>query len=408
MASPDPDFYSGESGGVIAGGRFRLPAWLRAQPILTWGEIPSDLLTAVDPKGSIDTNPNYPGRAPWALLASGNTNFNSVAGVIDTWCGSAYDDETGDLWLPLGGGHADSGDNAPYKLRLLMDTPTHSIVRPPSGSTPLIAGGLPIGSTPQGNSFLLDDGLETTGVYADGRPRAVHSYRKHVNVPGLGIVMAVQGGCFTNTGVSLKSTWLMDKATGEWEFKCEPSTSFGATASGACATYDRLRHCIYYQMAGTVRLRKLDLNTWTWSTLGVSSVGVSNSYIVYAEDIDRIIQISTAFADRIGVINPDTGVISYPTATGTAFAVTPDMGIDWVPDFGLVILPNTGGTVYTVRPPAVNPESGVWSWGQLATSGTPAGIATNGLWSRFGYAKRFKGLYRHHSATEKPWFLRLE
>jgi hypothetical protein len=367
-------------------------------------------LMDVDPSNDPAYNPNYPGRAPWTRLVSGNSNNGNNNGVLIPWCGTAYDDATGDVYLPLGGGHANYGGNEPYKLTLGADVPRWYMIRPPSGSVPLIAGGLPAGSTPQGNSYLLDDGSagEISGVYADGRPRAIHSYRRHIWVPGIGVVMSVQGSTFSNVGVSTKSTWTMNSSTGEWTFRVEPSPSFGPTSGGG-ACYDSKRNLIYFARPGTDKVMKLDPTTWTWSQLTNSITNSGNAAVLYAADLDRVIWVGGA-GNVLRVINPDTGAVSTPTMDTPPTPLLAAMGLDWVEGRGLIFHQHDIATaaVYQLNPPA-NPESGNWTVTALATTGSPTGDANSvGWWSRFLYSKKLKGFYRIVSYDMRPWFLPLE
>lgn len=376
---------------------------------MTWAEIPTaNVLQDIDPSSSALYNPNHPSTAPWNRTASGTVNVPSMSGLVTPWCGACFDETLCRLELPLGGGHGDSANNGSYYLDLLLDVPQFVMRAPPSGSVPRIAGGLPAGSTAQGSSFLLDDGLESSGVYADGRPRAIHSYRKHIFVPGTGVVMVIQGGTFSSAGESSKATWVMDEA-GDWEYKSSPSP-LPSSSSGGSATYDAGRGCAYFMLPGTSGLWKLNLSTWAWSWPVFSITNSAGDvYARYVDELDLIVLMSAGYASNIKCVNPTTWAVTTPTTTTAPLTFHPSMGIDWVPSLGcLVVCPNTGGSVYTLTPPASGAATGEWTWDTLATTGTPPGTSTNGLFGRFGYSSTLGGLYRMHSATAKPYFLPLE
>jgi hypothetical protein len=102
------------------------PAWRQAMAAFTWAEVPtSNTLASLNPKNNASINPAYPGNPEWGA---------GHAAVITAWCGGCLDEATDDFWIPLGGGHADYAGNEPYKLNLRHDTPTWTMVRPPSGA----------------------------------------------------------------------------------------------------------------------------------------------------------------------------------------------------------------------------------------------------------------------------------
>lgn len=172
MATPVGDSYGVASGGVIAGGRYHRPAWRRAMSPMGVGTIPiANKLSDLNPDNNPAINPNYPSSAPW----TGSTGHTSV---ISTWCGACYDRATDTLHFPLSGGHGDWAGNEPYKVRIGDESPLFVMMRNPSGAV--------------GNTGTLNDGLESTGVYFDGRPRAIHSANRPVYVPGLGPIRSMR------------------------------------------------------------------------------------------------------------------------------------------------------------------------------------------------------------------------
>lgn len=372
----------------------------------TWAEIPATLLSGIDPNNNAAINPNYPGRAPWLRRVASNTNQSGVNGAVIPWCGAAWDDSTGTFWLPLGGGHADYGGNEPYKISLLENAPAWSMVRPPSGSLPLIAGGLPSGATVQGNSYLLDDGQETSGVYADGRPRAIHSYRKHVYVPGLGPVCVVQGGAFTNVAESGKRTWLMSESSGEWEWKSTADSANIGMSAGGAACYDATRGCIYWTGNGTYKLLRLDLSSWTFSDVGAQTIASTNGVAIeYIPEHDVVFQVCDYYGTDFCIRDPASGLITSPSVTGTPPAINGATGMAWVPSIGMVF--DVGGMLFALTPTG-NPKTDPWAWSQITFASPVPAAPSQGMYTRFGYSKRLGGLYRYTAAASKPWFFATE
>ena len=149
----------------------------------TWKEVGINTLD--------DVNPEYDStsvKLPKHTSMESSTEHKSI---IIAWCGACFDDNESVLWLPLGG-HSDyAGKYEPYKeIDLSVNSPTWEMVRPPSGAI--------------GNQMVLDDGQEATGLYSDGRLRAVHSYNKPVYVPQIGPVMSVTGMAYKSAGAGLR------------------------------------------------------------------------------------------------------------------------------------------------------------------------------------------------------------
>jgi hypothetical protein len=116
----------------------RVPAWLAAAPLMSWGQIPNTMLTNVlekDPEGIKLSN----------ILAE---------------CGIALKQDGVELWFS-NGGHADGSNNAVYSCRLGVDAPEGWVKR--RSGTP--------------SEFIYDWG-NTPGQshYLDGRPAARHTY----------------------------------------------------------------------------------------------------------------------------------------------------------------------------------------------------------------------------------------
>lgn len=336
---------------------------------------------------------------------------------MTAYCGMGWDDVTGTAWLPLGGGHSDYGGNESYKIPLNVDAPSFSMFHPPSGSTTLIAGGLPAGSTAQASSYILDDGQELTNRYADGRPRATHSYRKAVHVPGKGIVLPYHGGGFTSAATGPGESIEMNMTTGEWTFHAIGSQApYFNQGPGCAAAYDSLRGQVLALGAGSSqRLYRVDPTTFSWSqvmTAGIMATG--DTAIIYLADYDVVFNVCAYYANGFAIIDASTGAVTYPGVTGTPPAsMDAAFGFDWVPGVGVVFC--IGKTLYALTPTG-NPRSAAWAWSVYAAdnaslptdTGSKSSGGLGGMYSKFGYSKKLGGLYRFTDATHKPWFYATE
>jgi hypothetical protein len=392
------------------------PSWRRAMTARTWTPIGKSTIAAINPAHLAAYNLDYPNTPVWQRRDGGASTSDQA--VVAPWCGAAWDDDGGNFWLPLGGGHGDYGGNESYKICLYDDVPAWTMPKPPSGSKPYIdAEGIPAGAKPLGKSYLLDDHQERSGVYADGRPRATHSYNKLIYAPGIGPVLLKHGGSFSDPSAdSPKWTWRYNETTNEWEWKTTPTgiTLAGNTVCWEGSCYDAGRHCAYWLGNGTATLCRIDLTTWQWTQL--SSVSGYHSGAVKLVSIpgqDKVLEVNRT---EMAIWNGATGARNLIATTGTGPAHVADQfgeyGWDWCPPLGcLVCWPGHAGTtatLYTLTPGA-NLVTDPWTWGTLTVAGgTPPAADTNGTYGRFAYASKLNGFMILTSRTDPIWFYPLD
>jgi len=199
--------------------------------------------------------------------------------MFNAWCGGCYDQQNDVFWAPLQGGHGDYAGNEPYKIGLNVGTPTWAMVRNPSGAV--------------GNVLTTNDGQEATGVYSDGRPRAVHSYNKPVYVPGDGPWLGVTGATSWSSSGGLIAPLRVDPTTGEGTYGAQITTSAPALArtSGGGSTFDPTRGSsgsIWFRVSGTGRAYRYDIAADSW-TAGSSLAGGSSVGMCYVESQDLMV-----------------------------------------------------------------------------------------------------------------------
>lgn len=400
------------SGEVLSAGRFRMPLWRRGLTPYAWTPVGASTLSQVNPESDPAINADYPGIAVWRKYSSATVSGTQI-NVITAWNGASYDRDSDVIWLPNQGGHGDYGGNESYRQSLLADVPVWTMPLPPSGSKPYVdAEGIPPGATPLGNSFLLDDGLENLGYYADGRPRSSHTYNKYVFVPGMGPLMTILGGSFRGAQIpSLRPTWLLDTANKVWLSKNSyPDTTSFPAATMCAACYHPATNKVYQLATGTARLWSLDLTTWAWSYTSGGSVKIAggNEALISIPSLPtHLIEVNLA---GLTAWNVATGVMTALTSLDAPFAIKGEYGYDWCDSLGcLVCWPGTAGStgvVYTITPtgnPAVDP----WQWGVLPTTGSPPAAHGNGTFSRFRYSPRLNGLWTVPETVSPTWFLPL-
>ena len=113
-----------------------LPAWVAAQPLWKWFEIPNTQLSTVDP-------------LPRALGVIG------PRGKIDAWCGASLKRSGSVYMLGAAGGHADYAGNEVNALVLNAQQPHWTQLRAPTPNTEIVG---------------------STQFYLDGRPSSAHTY----------------------------------------------------------------------------------------------------------------------------------------------------------------------------------------------------------------------------------------
>lgn len=408
--------YSAKSGKGIGGGMVApintpppstLPAWRRNKVNRTWTTVPSNTLASINPENDPSINPNYPSQAEWHAIGGQQA-------IIGSWCGACWDDATGTLHLPLSGGHSDYAGNEPYKITLGVDAPQWKMLRPPSGAV--------------GNVLVTNDGKEVTGVYADGRPRAIHSYNNHVYVPGLGPVLHRQGSTAWTGQTSTNFTWVYNETTGEAANVFELTNTnlgigygnMGSPYGSAC--WDSLRQVIWCIGIGTTLLAQLKPGTtWTGKTVGTYDNHTSSyASLQHVKEVDLIL---LATGDGNGgpsfnVFDPVSGVrtkvvLSGSFPTGFIWA-NGAMGMAWCKKLGCVLMWNntSNTTTITTLTPGANWKTDPWTIGQLtvdaSNSVTPTVATTTYTYGRFGYSETLQGCYLLNGVNQPIYFFTID
>lgn len=381
----------------------------------TWAVVPAtNQLTDIDPTaGATDVAP--PGAD---FVARGMT-----AGLF-AWTGGVWDDATGTWWMPLGGGHTDYGGNEPYKIVLADSAPTWVMVRPPTGSDHPDGGNY----SPVIEPGTTRDGLETSGVYFDGRLRAVHSYNNQCFVPGLGPVIARRTGHFYTapTGGGKKEAHYLD-SDGEAHLLCDYSAITGqgtGSAHDGAAAYDPTRGTqgsVWCVGHGASRLIQIDVQAGTAQGRGSSDLGwiVSGGDMVYIPSMDVLAMWS---AGTLVIVRLDlddysrvTPTLSGSFASGLVNANFVGTGFDWSPELGKLLLYQQSSNttvISTLTPSDPDDPSAGWTRGSLTVDGsnsvTPPVSDANGLFGRFGYSTYLKGCYLVSATNDDVYFYATE
>jgi len=392
-----------------------LPYWRREMAANTWAVVPAtNQLTDIDPTaGATDIAP--PGAD---FIARGQT-----LGLF-AWTGGVWDEATGTWWMPLGGGHTDYGGNEPYRIRLADAAPTWVMVRPPTGSDPANGGDW----TPPIEPGTTRDGLETSGVYFDGRLRAVHSYNNQTFVPGLGPVITRRTGHFYTapTGGGKKEAHWLD-SSGEAHLLCDYSAIAGqgtGSAHDGAACYDPTRGAqgsIWCVGHGSSRLIQIDVDAGTAQGRGSNDYGwiTSGGAMVYIPSMDVLAMWS---AGTLVIVRLDQGsyakvtpTLSGSFASGLTNANFVGTGFAWSAELGKLLLYQQASNttqISTLTPSDEEDPSAGWTRGSLTVDGsnsvTPPVSDANGLFGRFGYSTYLKGCYLVSATNDDVYFYATE
>lgn len=393
------DTYTATSGGAIYAGMVApsaLPAWRQGLALYETVAIPHvGALSTINPENNPAINPNFPNAAPWR----GNTGFPSV---ISAYCGGAWDDSTGEYWLPLGGGHQDYAGNEPYKFNVLVDVPQWQMIRNPSGAV--------------GNVINLNDGQSATGLYSDGRLRSVHSYSYNVAYGGrifVGALTAPYPGVST-----VRKCYEINRTTGEAELICDYSTSGSNIAGYGGSVLDYTRSKLFISGHETSRFVEVDVNAKTFVNIG-SSENIFGGYScgVYAAEADRVVfacrqRTNTAYRAHRGlaVINPANRVVSYPQCQDFPAFLGDAIGAAWVGN-ALWLWDNATSTnSFAVLTPSNAADlSQPWTVSTITSTGaTITARAGVGTYNRLQYSDRLGGLLLINAVNQSMYFTRVK
>lgn len=382
------------------------PAWVSAMAPGTWAEVPmAGPLSAVDPMQSARHNPLFPASPEWS------ENLLRQATVITAWCGAAYDENTDTLWLGLGGGHRDYAGNEIYRCAFHQSVPAWEMVRAPSGAV--------------GNVLVTDDGREASGVYADGRPRACHSYNNWVYVPGAGPVLAAHPAVSWGANAGKKwSVWLRE-ADGEHAFGPEVAEMSLSDILAAGACYDTGRRAIWYKQKGMNRMFRYEVpatgppHTGTWARWGADfQTGVAVS-LCHLPEHDCIL-VGTGGAYSPGsegwlVYDCKASTWHQPPFNGTVPAgLRPgECQPRWVPALhAACVWDNAAATTQILSlKPGADPRTDAWTLGALPVHASnavvPSAKSANGTFGRFAYSPRLGGFLVLNSNRGATYFYKL-
>lgn len=357
-------------------------------------------MTTVDPEDDAAVNPNFPGQAPWRSSNGGG----DILRVMLAWCGAAYDPSAKRLRVH-GGGHDDYAGNELYSLHLNAAAPYWTRDINPTGAI--------------GNTGVLDDGLELTGRYFDGRPRSSHTYGNLVIVDGQ--FWVVTNGSGFRSGEGAKISFRFDDTPGDW---VEVTTGFpaglGSDTGSVC--FDPTRRRLYYWPGGNTNIVWMNVDTLATGDTGVSVNANGQSTCIYIPGRDIVVSLHNSYSGKLGVYDfgrTAGGLVHQPGTTGTVPSWAGYGFPGWypcgvlVPSLGAIAVWHGGTSIYLLTPPAAGTEAtAAWAWSELTAAPentvTPSNPTPNGTYGRFFHDEDLAVLGVVNAANEAPYFFALE
>lgn len=373
-----------------------LPSWVTAIASQTWGAIPGNTLSDIDP-GQSATYTATPGSEAWR-------GTGGLAASMTAWNGACHDSATGRLFQCAEGGHTDYAGNGVYVWTLNQEAPAWSMILPPSGAIgqPAVAD--------------YNDAAEATGEYSDGRPRSWHGYNGHVWVPGLGPVMAGQTAQHYSGVIGPRRVVKFDPTTGAATYGTAASATGNGSSIAAC--FDSTRGTsgsIWRRWHGTAYLERYDIAADSWVQAGSLEAWSGANSLTYLSGHDCLLignghgyaGGAQSIAGGFLVFDCATATYYTPTFTGAPSLGTAHNGGIWPGEVQPIWIQSKGAayawgnatsrTEILRLTPGANPRTDAWTVDTLPVGGgnthTPTAAQTNGTHGRVGYWADADALY---------------
>lgn len=379
-AAPDAPYIPPDLGPV--------PSWRQGLAKWTWKELPATSITTV----------KVPDPFSGTMVAP--------TARIDAWNGFAADRDTNRVYMAGAGGHADWAGNEAYELDLHQEAPAWKLLRGPTMAPDVLASNSSTGTFHH--------------YYADGRPSSTHLYFALHFVRARGRIFKMSAGSIWGSGnESNNKVDAFDLAKNDWD----PEGTFAETPGGSppSATADGPRigrayaqhpdtDDLYTYFSGA--FRKWTAATATWSKLAdkpsyagndvvtesASAVDPKRGKVLFATNAYRVAQHQGLLYD----ITANT--LSDATFTGSAAAtvVAKGQSMVFVPtEDAYVLKSKSAGEVIRIDPTTLAAEP-------ITTAGPTPPSPMNGIYTRWLYLPKLKGIVYAPSGAANAWFLATE
>jgi hypothetical protein len=300
-----------------------------------WFEAPSTRLDAVKP------DPLPPGR---------------ISAVMDSWSGGGYDTKR-DRLMAWGGGHSDYSGNEVYAFDVKslkwerLDSPSADV-----------------------------GGVETSGVYPDGRPRSRHTYNYVQYVSAIDRFCTFGGaGMYPSGQTGTSKTHCYDIAARAWERKAD---ALGA-GIGALTAEDPATGLIWMQGAGSnVTFSSWDPKADKWTRHNTYDKGWLDYYCTAALGAGKFFALGGGKALSWDLAHPDKQPVEVPLSGAVEIKAVGNPGLAWDPLRNRFTAWSGGKDLYVI-----DPASWACDKAEIASgnSVTPTSADKTGTYGRFRY-----------------------
>jgi hypothetical protein len=287
-------------------------------------------------------------------------------GVINDWCGAAWDPVHGEL-LVWGGGHDGYWGNEVYGFDPV--TMAWRVVKEPSPSI-----------TPDNQN---QDPL------ADGTPVSRHTYDQMQYITHADVMWSY-GGAIARNGFSTTVTWTLDVTSGTWTNMAPPNGPLVAATGtyNAATAYDPESGLVLYASEAGFATYDIDANAWT-QLFDFGFAPYYPDFTIYGPKrgvVDPVRRLFYAIGDGqrfVYAIDTGEAVLDHWSTTGDDGglfgAYGPGVDYDVVAD---ALVGWTGGS-----PRILDLETQTWSAGSDVAA--PPAQVVNGTYGRWRYVERY-------------------
>lgn len=340
-----------------------MPTWRQGIAVGEWRQIPNTAMSS----------------APLAVAVPGSTGPQSK---VIAWTGFAVDTRDSSVYSAANGGHMDYAGNEVNRLRLSDNVPAWSEPRPSSSSTQV---------------------RMSTTHYADGRPTSRHTYYGTAMNEVRGRVMVI-GGSRYGDGYQLQTIDGYNIASNDWDpARTYPDAFAEITQDYAMAVAEQKSTGDLYVFSQWNVLRwSSSANAWTRRLTGTTLYGHSSA-AAFDTKRNRVLVVGGNAGDHgyYDVAGNKVVTVTFSGANaGSVMGSANGMVYDPLLDAYLLRKPGAGSTVYRI-----NAET--FAVSALSTSGGNAiPAAENGVYTRFLYVPKLKGVVLVPIYEGDVWFLR--
>ncbi len=361
----DTDAGQPTSGGGSDAGEDTMPTWRKGLAVGHWVQIPNTALA--DAPMAVKTYPTI-----------GNTG--PVSKIV-AWTGFAVDTRDSSVYSLANGGHHDYAGNEVNRLTLSSDVPAWA---EPRAST---------------SAAQATDSAE---YYADGRPTSRHSYYGVAVNEVRNRAMTVGGARYGN-GYMILTADGFNLGTNDWDAANTYPNAPASFSPPGCPLVEHKSTGDLYAVC-SYKVERWSNATNAWSTVVASSPAAAQAAASAFDTKRNRVLVAGGYSDDHAVYDLAQNAVTTVTFTGpnAADVLTDANGMvyDANLDAYLIRTGDGGGTLYRIN-------AATYAVDTLPTTGGDSIPATsNGVWKRFLWVPKLKGVVYFPTYEGNAWFLR--